>query len=120
MKTILTTLIFVSGMSCFAGTTTGAGPGFSKELNTSLVSIGNSSSEPFQVYFIRQKQSELIFAINIDGSAKVDIQAMRPEEIQNSAVLETLKKSQVTKQWEIIKGTNINSLRGLNDIQGLK
>lgn len=70
------------------------------------IDLPNSVKLPDQVYYMRQKQAEIQFATNNAGDNKVEIQSLRPEEISNPALLEGLKRSQQSKQWENIELSN--------------
>lgn len=59
--------------------------------------------EPNQVYYMRHKQAEIEFATTNPGDDKVDIKSLRPEEISSPAVLDGLKRSQQSRQWENVK-----------------
>jgi hypothetical protein len=49
---------------------------------------------------MRKKQAEIEFATNSAGEDKIEIQSLRPEEISSPALIEGLRRSQQTKQWE--------------------
>lgn len=104
MKTLLSILTVFVSLNCFAG---GSGAGTSgdsyyranKTLNVDVL----TEKSPGQVYYMGKKQAEIEFATNKAGDDKVEIQSLRPEEISDSALIDGLKRSQQSKQWENIK-----------------
>lgn len=107
---IISFLITLISLSCFAGGI-GAGGGqgdklknFSMKAEVEMQSALKSSGQmPNQVYYLKHKQAEIQFATNVPGDSKVEIQSLRPEEISNQALLEGLKRSQQSRQWEKVK-----------------
>lgn len=111
---ILFFMLIAVSSSCFA---TGNGTGGRPIRLEAYVGNGNPRSrisvesaakvfteqESSQVYFLKQKQAEIQFATNSPGDNKVEIQSLRPEEISNQAILEGLKRSQRSRQWERIE-----------------
>lgn len=104
MKNVLSILILFSTLNCFAGGSISgtSGDSYNKMLHLET-NLGGSEKMPDQVYFMRKKQAEIEFATNTPGDDKVEIQSLRPEEISDSALLEGLKRSQQSKQWENLK-----------------
>lgn len=110
MKNIFFALVTIFvGFNCFAGGIGGGGaPGVEaftmmKPSNLNAIALPSGVKLPDQVYYMRHKQAEIQFATNNAGDNKVEIQSLRPEEISNPVILEGLKRSQQTKQWENLK-----------------
>lgn len=118
MKNIFGILLvfLISSLNAFAGgSIIGSGGASGKMENFSAtINLGKSGQavfgsvkqQPNQVYYMRQKQAEIQFATNVPGDNKVEIQSLRPEEIGNPALLEGLKRSQQSRQWENVKLPN--------------
>lgn len=110
MKNAIVFVLLLIAQNSFAGGITGAGPGdkmtnFSAQIRIKMPIDNLSVREklPGRVYYMRQKQAEIQFATNTPGDKKVEIQSLRPEEIGNPALLEGLKRSQQSRQWENVK-----------------
>lgn len=100
---------FAGGSIIGSGGTSGKMENFSATINlgkSGQAVLGSVKQKPNQVYYMRQKQAEIQFATNTPGDNKVEIQSLRPEEIGNPALLEGLKRSQQTRQWENVKLPN--------------
>ena len=119
MKKLITLTAFLSVLSInvFAGTL-GVSDGSTKENSAFIVDsskmeriqqvLKNADS---QVYYIGEDEAEVQFATNIKGSTEVEVQSLKPEQIPNEAVLESLRKSQQSKQWIEVK-----KLQYINDV----
>lgn len=119
MKTIFSALIIFMSSVCFAGSTSGTNTDsynqafrIKKDFNTSLLSEDLGK----QVYYMRQKQAEIEFATNSPGEDKVEIHSLRPEEFSNPALLDGLKRSQQSRQWEDVKLPNQDKIKRIVDM----
>jgi hypothetical protein len=109
MKILITILVLFSAQYGLAGGNVGTGPG--KEMFGGRTSdFALKTQKEFldekaagQVYYLRKNQAEIQFATNKPGDDKVELQSLRPEEISDSALIDGLKRSQQSKQWENIK-----------------
>ena len=120
MKIILglITIFFMFTTSSFAGTLmgsgTGSGAGPGKVNNASQIQNPEAISAEdslLQVYFMKQQQAEVQFAVSDAKDGNVEILSLRPEEMSGNALLESLKKSRQTKKWESLKTPEMSEIK---------
>lgn len=95
-----------------SGTGSGAGPGkinnVSQIQNPEAISAEDSL---LQVYFMKQQQAEIQFAISDAKDGNVEVLSLRPEEMSGNALLKSLRKSRQTKQWESLKVPEMSDVK---------
>lgn len=116
MKKISFALTLLIGFNCFAGgSTTGTLDLMMNKKYDSAFALGEAdrvvTMPSSQVYYLKNNRAEVQFAINKEGSRKVEIHSLRAEEITNSALVEGIKRSQQTKKWEFIKAPSVTEIQ---------
>jgi len=115
---LITALFFLTTNTFAAGSLMGSGDsgGGSKEVS------GTISDSTQQVLYIGNNQSEIQFVTHPGSNLPVKVQSLRPEEFNDSNILNSVIKSQSTKQWEpVLNIKNLGSqLQNIQNLQNLR